>query len=527
MRTETDKAQLYDRQLRLWQKDGQAALERARVVVLGSSTLASESLKNLVLPGIGEFIVVDDALVSEADVRTNFFVRASDVGESRAQSIVRNLCEMNPDVHGQAVVKAPADFADLSNVSLVIACAQPDKTVRALGERCWSANIPMITASNAGFIAEIRSAVREHTIVESHGKVWPDLRVMAPFAELRAYADSFDLGALDSTALAHVPFVVILIKAADRWAAEMGLEKKGLTYKQRKEILALVQQMAPAAGEENFDEAVEAVNTSCSDYVVSNDVNRILTDPAANTADAQTSNFWLLANALRRYVASEYGAGKMPHSGAIPDMKADTQSYVNLLRIYKQKAEQDKAELTQCLRKVVQEAALADDHVSAGEIDTFCKNASQLRLVRTHALHHEAETAPELWDNLVNEGVSEHYALFRAAGVFLEKHGRYPGIPDADTGAGDLDAQCEQDARELRAIAVDLMTAWGNKDPEVAESLVAEFVRSGYMELHNVAAVVGGIVAQETIKLITHQYVPQNGICIIDTANNLLAAVKA
>ncbi|KAJ2298162.1 hypothetical protein IW139_002429, partial [Coemansia sp. RSA 353] len=240
-----------------------------------------------------------------------------------------------------------------------------------------------------------------------------------------------------------------------------------------------------------------------------------------------TSNFWLLANALRRYVASEYGAGKMPHSGAIPDMKADTQSYVNLLRIYKQKAEQDKAELTQCLRKVVQEAALADDHVSAGEIDTFCKNASQLRLVRTHALHHEAETAPELWDNLVNEGVSEHYALFRAAGVFLEKHGRYPGIPDADTGAGDLDAQCEQDARELRAIAVDLMTAWGNKDPEVAESLVAEFVRSGYMELHNVAAVVGGIVAQETIKLITHQYVPQNGICIIDTANNLLAAVKA
>ncbi|KAJ2152183.1 NEDD8-activating enzyme E1 regulatory subunit, partial [Coemansia sp. RSA 560] len=175
---------------------------------------------------IGEFIVVDDALVSEADVRTNFFVRASDVGESRAQSIVRNLCEMNPDVHGQAVVKAPADFADLSNVSLVIACAQPDKTVRALGERCWSANIPMITASNAGFIAEIRSAVREHTIVESHGKVWPDLRVMAPFAELRAYADSFDLGALDSTDLAHVPFVVILIKAADRWAAEMGLEKK-------------------------------------------------------------------------------------------------------------------------------------------------------------------------------------------------------------------------------------------------------------------------------------------------------------
>ncbi|KAJ2312174.1 NEDD8-activating enzyme E1 regulatory subunit, partial [Coemansia sp. RSA 2702] len=215
MRTETDKTKLYDRQLRLWQKDGQAALERARVVVVGSSTLASESLKNLVLPassadpvsesysaifsrpplscghverscgrrvlshlcavvGIGEFIVVDDALVADEDLRTNFFVRAADAGKSRAQSIVDNLCEMNPDVHGQALVKAPPEFIALSeqdgpeaellgSATLVIVCAQPDEIVRALGARCWDANIPMVAACNAGFIAEIRTAVREHT----------------------------------------------------------------------------------------------------------------------------------------------------------------------------------------------------------------------------------------------------------------------------------------------------------------------------------------------------------------------------
>ncbi|KAJ2846666.1 hypothetical protein GGI22_006185, partial [Coemansia erecta] len=61
MRSDTDKTQLYDRQLRLWKKTGQAALESSSVCVLGSSALASESLKNLVLPGIGEMIVIDDA----------------------------------------------------------------------------------------------------------------------------------------------------------------------------------------------------------------------------------------------------------------------------------------------------------------------------------------------------------------------------------------------------------------------------------------------------------------------------------
>ncbi|KAJ2302579.1 hypothetical protein IWW52_006964, partial [Coemansia sp. RSA 2704] len=123
--------------------------------------------------------------------------------------------------------------------------------------------------------------------VESHAGAKSDLRVMAPFAELRAYADSIDLEALDSTDLAHVPFVVLLIKAVDKWVAETGLAKTGLEYKHRKEIAKLVSRMAPAPGEENFDEAAAAVNANCSDYEVPSEVSQILADPAANAATAQ------------------------------------------------------------------------------------------------------------------------------------------------------------------------------------------------------------------------------------------------
>lgn len=48
----------YDRQLRLWGREGQRRLGSARLLVLGSSATATETLKNLVLPGVGSFTIV-------------------------------------------------------------------------------------------------------------------------------------------------------------------------------------------------------------------------------------------------------------------------------------------------------------------------------------------------------------------------------------------------------------------------------------------------------------------------------------
>jgi len=41
-------------------------------------------------------------------------------------------------------------------------------------------------------------------------------------------------------------------------------------------------------------------------------------------------------------------------------------------------------------------------------------------------------------------------------------------------------------------------------------------VRAPTADLPNVAAFLGGIVAQEVIKMITKQYIPVNGYCVID-----------
>ena len=40
--------------------------------------------------------------------------------------------------------------------------------------------------------------------------------------------------------------------------------------------------------------------------------------------------------------------------------------------------------------------------------------------------------------------------------------------------------------------------------------------RAPNADLPNTAAFLGGLVAQETIKMITHQYIPIKGFCVID-----------
>lgn len=101
----SEKDRKYDRQLRLWAASGQFALENSHVALLGASTAGSEMLKNLILPNIGKFTIIDDKAVTEEDVATNFFVDDDSLGSSRAEVVKELLNELNQDSEG-AVIKS-------------------------------------------------------------------------------------------------------------------------------------------------------------------------------------------------------------------------------------------------------------------------------------------------------------------------------------------------------------------------------------------------------------------------------------
>lgn len=95
-----EKSAKYDRQLRLWGNHGQLSLEKSRICLLNATAVGTETLKSLVLPGIGYFTIIDENKIGEEDIASNFFVTVESFGQSRAKVARDLLCEMNSDVIG-------------------------------------------------------------------------------------------------------------------------------------------------------------------------------------------------------------------------------------------------------------------------------------------------------------------------------------------------------------------------------------------------------------------------------------------
>ena len=86
---------------------------------------------------------------------------------------------------------------------------------------------------------------------------------------------------------------------------------------------------------------------------------------------------------------------------------------------------------------------------------------------------------------------------------FQVKYQRWPGVEDAQL-AGDADAVWQ----ELQQ----LVHEYGSTEipSGLSRSHAEEVVRYGSAELHTISALIGGVAAQEAVKIITHQYVPIN-----------------
>ena len=72
--------------------------------------------------------------------------------------------------------------------------------------------------------------------------------------------------------------------------------------------------------------------------------------------------------------------------------------------------------------------------------------------------------------------------------------------------------QLESDTEEVWLLMQDLIQEYGQSNvPEhMSRSHAQEIVRYGGGELHTISALIGGIAAQEAVKIVTHQYIPLN-----------------
>ena len=176
----------YDRQLRLWGAQGQRALGEAHVLLIGASGAGTETLKNLILPGIGACTIVDGGVVKESDLRSNFFVRGTDIGKSRAEVCAELLGALNPEVKTTSRAVKPLEFlnGDLP-YSLVIVADEDPAVIESVAGKCWASGTPLIVVRSLGFVGAVRVQVRDLEIIESKpDNVRWDLRIAETSAEM-------------------------------------------------------------------------------------------------------------------------------------------------------------------------------------------------------------------------------------------------------------------------------------------------------------------------------------------------------
>ncbi|KAI8872772.1 hypothetical protein GQ42DRAFT_59857 [Ramicandelaber brevisporus] len=545
------KAQKYDRQLRLWAASGQAALENAHVCLLNGTTTGTEALKNLVLPGIGRFTVIDGNKVTADDLGSNFFVDESYVGASRAAAVTALLAELNEDTAGDYIARDPIDLllsssdeelrTVFSKFTVVIAAnVYNDQALVKLGKLCYNElRIPLVVVTTCGFAGAVRLSVPEHFIVETHAESNVDLRVRSPFPALKQFIDAQDMDNQTSEAYAHTPWVAILNKALEQWRATTTSGKLlPTTFAEKKQVRELINKFRRSGtDDENIDQAFAKVLIVLDERLEMPDFARtLLEDPAAvNLAATNPSGFWVIVRAVRDFVANE-GDGRLPLSGQVPDMKADTKRYVELQAIYRNKAKEDIAAITKRVHALLAERNLPSSYVSDEEIATFCKNAYSACVLRTSSAANEysfdttATTATQsILDDEDKRDMFAYYASLRAVNQFIQQHGHFPGEKRAADETSEDDHESE--AAALHKVAVAQVAAStganaGSVESSISSEPAQEIARCGGIQLHPTCAMIGGIVAQEATKLITNQYLTVDNLYVFDGAKMRSAVLR-
>jgi amyloid beta precursor protein binding protein 1 len=514
------KEEKYDRQLRLWGADGQGRLERAKVCLINACATGTEILKNLVLPGIGSFTIVDGHEVQASDLGNNFFLDFASLGKSRAEATTVLLKELNEFVNGTAVDKdaeaiIEEDVSFFARFSLVIATNLSEKALLKLANFLYEQHIPLFVCRSYGFVGYLRLAVPEHTIVESKPDDAPDdMRLYEPWAELVKFGEAINMDELDSHHHSHVPFIVLLVKQMQKWRAEHG----GKAPETKEDKALFKEQLRDGqveSVETNYDEAIGAAYKAWTPFSIPYDVQAVLDDPKArDPSPAHSSDFWLVAAAIARFVDKHH---VLPLMGSIPDMNADTNTYVALLQVYQEKAVADAAEVANILRELAPMRDISDDYVRH-----VCRNSLFLRVLRIRSLAQEYDPATahaaELGEALSDpEGNLQWYVVLRAVDRFYAAHGRLPGWTN-DQVLSDVPLLTEQVEGLLKELSLDTSL--------VSEAVVHETCRFGGSELHNVAALMGGVGSQEAIKVITTQWLPINNTFVYNGINSTTTSLE-
>jgi len=453
----------------------------------------------------------------------------------------RLLVEMNHEVRGDAVEESPEDILRnkpdfFKSFTLVIAADIGEKSLRRLSEVLWEGKVPLMVVRSYGFIGYIRLQVEEHAVVESHpANEMADLRLDRPFPGLVRYMDAMDLDSMDKQKHGHTPYLVILYKCLQSWReTHGGLAPKN--YREKQEFKELIragirknEESGVPEDEENFEEALQAVNTSLNPTRIPTEVSDILADEKCGKLTAKSNNFWFICRAVRDFVEAQGSGACLPLRGTIPDMFSDSERYIQLQNVYREQADDDVEQVMKGVRRHLEAVGRPPESISEESVRRFCKECANIRVVRSGSSIAAAEfegkspfrdDVAALFESNPDSSAA-YYFILRGADRFYSEYNSIPGA---------IEDHVEPDIGKLRSCASKVLCEYGlcaaSASAVCRDDFVHEICRYGGCELHAVASILGGCAAQEAIKLLTKQYVPVDNLFVFNAVKSETVSLK-
>jgi len=160
---------------------GQAALKRARVLVIGAGGLGAPALLYLAAAGVGTLGVMDDDAVSLSNLQRQVIHATGDVGRPKVESAQAAVGRLNPHVAVEPhQVRFTATNAEefVSRYDLVVDGSDNFDTRYLVSDACFFAKRPLVTAA-VGMFDGTLTTIRAHETGRD-GKPNPTYRCLFP-----------------------------------------------------------------------------------------------------------------------------------------------------------------------------------------------------------------------------------------------------------------------------------------------------------------------------------------------------------
>jgi adenylyltransferase/sulfurtransferase len=180
---------------------GQAALKRARVLVIGAGGLGAPVLMYLAAAGVGTLGVIDDDTVSLSNLQRQIIHGTGDLGVPKVESAAATITRLNPHVRVEPhdTRMTAANALDLvARYDLVADGSDNFATRYLVSDTCFFAKKPLVTAAVGTFDGTL-TTIRAHER-GTDGKPNPTYRCLFPEppppGSVPACAEAGILGAL-------------------------------------------------------------------------------------------------------------------------------------------------------------------------------------------------------------------------------------------------------------------------------------------------------------------------------------------